>query len=434
METWNINSLENIDEIFRVLENKKYLLDLNKTEYDIIEKYVYEIIMFHLNRRNIEKETHYIEFSLLNEERFMIDYEKPKKKYPVFSTITYLNKPLTDCNPIIFTNVDMEAYKYKELKDEETFICSIPHPNTHILFDSSKYYGFLYGNNIPRPLCLKINLWDIPPKNGNVYSSNLPICGNELEIIFEKQNDIVPQENVIYKKNILETLLYEVQGEQIEKITAILEKYNEKKLIQINNSFKNLNYTVLQEKYGTYTEDLYPFINEEIEMNETNRFHKIITIRNILSKDVCYWIINETEKLNKWGNCSYNNYSTYLNVENIPSVLNFILFVSNFWLQKIKEIYQVEKIDTNIKDIFISKYTKDDKSVKKNKDNSFLSLNIQLNDIVDFQGGDIEFLEAQENYVLQQGDMIIYNGKKERTNGSVMDGIKYVLVILLELL
>jgi hypothetical protein len=448
IESWIIKTTEipQIDEINEWLSNNKYLLNTNKTEYDIIEKYVCEIALFHIKEKNIEYDpllsTHYIEFSLLNEERFIIDYEKPKKKYPLFSTITYLSD---EYNPLIFTNTDMEAYKYKELKDEETILCSIPQKNTHILFDSSKYYGFLYGDK-PRPLCLKINLWNIKPQNTTIYSptstntTRTILHENNLRLVFEKQNDNICQEKLINNKNILESLLYNTEVEQVDKITTLVNKYrnptesqekNIKNIIKINNIFKNLNYSVLQEKYGKNTEDLYPFINEEIEMNETNRFNKVITIRNILSKDVCYWIINETEKMNKWATSSYKNYSTYLNVENLPSVLNFILFVSNFWLQKIKELYEVENINTNIKDIFISKCTKDDKSTKKNKDDSFLTLNIQLNDTVDFQEGKIEFTEGE--YMLQQGDMIIYGGKKERTNGSVIDGIKYVLVIMIDL-
>lgn len=486
LESWNINSAEDfIDNIAGLDVGKKYLLNLDKSgERDIIEKYVLEIIEFHASNKGIVLDaagTHYIEFSIFNENIFVIDYEKPRKKYPVFSTMTYLDGVVggsASGKCLIFTDTNLEAYKYKEFKEMEQMLCSIPQKNCHILFDSSKYYGFCGGSSSRKPLCLKINLWNIKPSGADFYvaAGAVSDAAGACSLIFEKQNDNICEETLITNKNILEQLLYNNAGEQIQEIDKIINKYTvsvtksclllrrnpdlvnfpttaapppenatkENLLIRINHKFKNLSYFDLKTKYGENAEDLKPFIDAGIAVSETNRFNKNVTIGNLLSKDVCYWIINEVMKINKWStSSSYNNYSANLNVENIPAVLSYLLFVSNFWLQKIKEIYEVPDIDCNIKDMFISKYTKEEQvvGVSWNKDNTFLSLNIQLNDGVDFQGGGIEFIGGNGGggdgggvCFLEQGEALIYNGKKERTNGCVTDGEKYVLVILVELL
>ena len=476
IESWNINLAENfIDNIVWLVSGQKYLLNLNKREpADIIEKYVLEIVEFHTKNCGIVLDmsgtgtgTHYIEFSIFNENNFVIDYEKSRKKYPLLSTMTYLGGGDYAENYLIFTETNLEEYKYKEFKEVEQMLCSIPQKNCHILFDSSKYYGFCGGGGSgsggsSKPLCLKINLWNVKPSGAINYVATDDtigwggvVCGAG-SLIFEKQINNICEETLISNKNILEKLLYNNEGrEQIKNLDEIINKYiavgvgagagaetMQKNIIRINHKFKNFTFLDLTTKYGKNAEDLKPFISDEgadVAMSENNRFNKNVVIRNLLSKDICYWIINETIKYNRWTVSSvYKNYSANLNVENIPAVLSYVLFVGNFWLQKIKEIYGVPEIDCNIKDIFISKYTKEENvvGVSWNKDNTFLSLNLQLNDGVDFQGGEIKFSGGGDdvcNYCLQQGEALIYNGKKERTNGAVVYGEKYVLVILVEL-
>ena len=455
IETWNINSAKNFIDIDKNIiagldGGKKYLLDLNKSvERDIVEKYVLEIVKFHAI--DIDVETDYIEFSIFDENNFVIDYEKSRKKYPVFSTMTYLSRDYAE-NYLIFTETNLDEYKYKEFKEVGQMLCSIPQKNCHILFDSSKYYGFCGGGSgSGKPLCLKINLWrNIKPSGADFYVARAGsvVVASSGSLVFEKQTDNICEETLITNKNILETLLYNNSGsgEQIDKMTAIVNKHKiscegtlQKNFINIKNIFKKFSGVDLTTKYGKNAEDLMPFIGDGgsgAMVAENNRFNKNVTIRNLLSKDICYWIINEVIKYNKWSSGSNKNYSANLNVENIPAVLSYVLFVSNFWLQKIKEIYCVPDIDCNIKDIFISKYTKDEEviGVSLNKDNTFLSLNIQLNDGVDFKGGAIEFTRDGESYLLEQGEALIYNGKKDRTNGCVVDGEKYVLVILVDLM
>jgi hypothetical protein len=410
----------------------------NVNNFDTIEKIVYYISTFHLKNKNLELDMnkYNIEFCFDNENsNFKIDYNK-KKSYSLFSIITFLED---DSNPFILTNIDLESYKYKEIPDENTFVCFKPKKNSQIVFDSSKYYGFykLKENNCK---ILKINIWE-KLDNGDFeisrYLSNVNNKKhdlNDITITISLSENEISKETVIYKQ-LINIFLYE-KNSRIEYFENIIKKYPENSKIIINNIIKDyIDIAFLQDNYPDIADDLYPFVNKktEISVDINNRFCKNKLIRNILSKDVCYWILNECEK-NKFEQSKYNNYPTYLNIETIPSVLNFLLYVSNFWSIEIKKLYRCENIKLNISDIFVSKYTKSSHSEIKNADGSFLSLNIYLNSDVDYIDGEIVFEDNEQKLMIKHGDVLIYNGKKKRTSGVISDGVKYILVIMLEII
>jgi hypothetical protein len=222
----------------------------------------------------------------------------------------------------------------------------------------------------------------------------------------------------------------------INEFDNFLKTCSMNSIILINNIDKNYNDILkLSDKYGDICHDLYPFVNRHLDINIdlTNRFYKNKIIQNVLSKDVCYWIINESEKI-ELGKCKYNNYDTYISIEKIPSVLNFLLFIINFWLLNIKKLYSCENLNFNIIDIFISKYTKEIINDHANCEESFLTLNINLNNDFDYKDGEIIFTGNEEKIKINQGDMLIYNGKQKRTKGIVSEGVKYVLIIFIELI
>ena len=415
---------------------KNYLLDFsNKNSFTNIENFVYQVSIFHFKERNLEfdENKYNIEFSIENEcDKFKNDYNKTNKSHPLFSIVTFMDN---ECNPMIVTNIDMDCYKYKEIQDENTFICFKPTKNSQIVFDSSKYYGF-YKMNENKCNFFKINIWencenfenDIPK-----YSSNQPCELYEIAISLLEMD--VPSETIIYK-NMINLFLYE-DYEKIESFDNIINKYSENSKIIFNNIVKDfIDITFLQDKYPDIADELYPFINKNTEISfdcHTNRFCKNKIIQNMLSKDVCYWIINECENF-QWEESKYVNYPTYLSIEKMPAILNFLLFVSNFWLVEIKKLYNCENINLNINDLFVSKYTKESISEVMNPDGSFLSLNIYLNSNVDYMNGEICFNDNDQKIMIQQGDVLIYNGKKLRTKGCVNDGAKYVLVFMLDII
>ena len=157
-----------------------------------------------------------------------------------------------------------------------------------------------------------------------------------------------------------------------------------------------------------------------------------------MSPDVTYWILNECFKYSHWKQSKYKNYEYQVNLETFPHILNYILFIGNFWLLEIRKLYGIpNKLNLNIKEVFISKYTHNKIIKQKSSDGSFLIMNIQLNDKVEYTNGDINFensMNEEEQIHLNKSDCIIYNGKKMRTPGNVSYGEKYVLVIIIELI
>jgi hypothetical protein len=217
-------------------------------------------------------------------------------------------------------------------------------------------------------------------------------------------------------------------------------------MITIKNINKHyIDFTDICDIYGNELgKDIFPFINENDDsiVENTNRFYKNKIIYELLSKDICYWIINESEKLNKWDISPYTNYNSYLCIDKLPHILNFILFIYNFWKLHIYKLYNLpDNLKLNIKDIFVSKFTKKEEIetdiIHKNTDDNFLILTIFLNDITDYIDGEIIFDNVMdentenndEKIKLNIGDAFIHNGKKPRTTGFVKNGSKYLLTI-----
>jgi hypothetical protein len=195
----------------------------------------------------------------------------------------------------------------------------------------------------------------------------------------------------------------------------------------------NTIYDSLYLKYKEVAVELYPLTvekNNEPTENENNRFQKIKYLRNCMSHDVCYWIINEALKSNAWVENPYNFGGDYLCVEHIPSVLNYLLFISNMYLKQLNLSYSLHSIDFNIKDIFIIRF---DNNYVKSKvqmpGDPHFTLCIQINDSKDYKKGNILVHEDNTYNEIQihQGDLLIYNALKNIYNDTISSGEKYML-------
>jgi hypothetical protein len=203
----------------------------------------------------------------------------------------------------------------------------------------------------------------------------------------------------------------------LKKIMYLPITINYDTSVKVINTYTKTDYTRLYEKYGNIVDDLIPFIeNKELEKN--NRFIRMKHVKNVLSKDVCYWIMNECDK-QEWSDCIYSNYDMSISIEKIPGVLNFVLYSCHFWLVEVMKIYNI-KIPLNIVEIFIAK--NDNRTRKKSSDDKLFVLNIQLNET------EIPIQYDNQSILLNQGDMFVYNKKtiREKSNN-------YVLVIMIDL-
>jgi hypothetical protein len=122
------------------------ILDLNKTNYCILEKYVYDIAKFHFSRLNMPftAEDCAIEFNISKDFKknrplhydhqhtgdLMFDFEG----LPFLSSVTYFDDSIY---PTVITN--MKNKDYVDFDNNELFV-SFPQPGKHIVFDGGKYF------------------------------------------------------------------------------------------------------------------------------------------------------------------------------------------------------------------------------------------------------------------------------------------------------
>jgi hypothetical protein len=377
----------------------------------------------------------FVDFSFINKEiGIPIQYDEIHEENPLFSVLSFFNS--AKC-PLFFTSINRDEYKYKEFPVDNLFDIAIPKENSQILYDSSKYNGWLNVDTSDsgiEPLFLNINIWNKKPLYDiEIYKSNSTDFIKDDFVFYE--NNIVMNKNIINNK-IFEALLYKNSYQQISELNTIISECdNNMNIIAIQSLMnKHIEFNDLIQKYGDLAHELFPFRNEdEVEFVIDNRFARNKYLQKFLSEDICYWIIHESEKCDKWISGQYKLHEQILPIDNIPSVLSFILFISNYLLTSVKNEYNISNnISMNIKDIFVEKFEKNSNSQYKYKDNSFLTLTVQLNSIRDFVDGMIHF-KNEPSILINQGDLFIHNGKKYRTNGGIENGFKYNLVFLIEL-
>lgn len=185
MKSWFIKldteNEKNIDDL--ILGSKTLLLNTNKSNFNIIEKIVYELAMFHFNRLGIEYNSndYFIEFWSKNEKisdnillhNFHTDKDEHLFRdkrcllHPILSTVTYIN----DNNiPTVITN----RKQFNDKMDlEKNVILSFPNKFKHISFNGMYMHGvvnILNDININNRKTLMINLWKInKPTNVSYY-------------------------------------------------------------------------------------------------------------------------------------------------------------------------------------------------------------------------------------------------------------------------
>ncbi len=224
--SWKINpsnesdKINLINHIEKIKTNKIYLLDTNKNYFNILEKYVYELAMFHFARLNIvyDKEKYFIEFWNKNEKNckenniihsFHSDKDelrleqKNELVYPLLSTVTYLTD--SEC-PTIITNIPYHHInKLEELENNNLIYLSFPKEFKHIAFNGMNLHGVidLFSENtspheIPNRKTFMINLWEKVSPTDRKYNTN----SNLLDEVYSKNNILI--KNIENNSNYLE--------------------------------------------------------------------------------------------------------------------------------------------------------------------------------------------------------------------------------------
>ncbi len=430
-----------INEIKIYSENikKTTLLDNNKHTFDILEKYVYDIALYHFKRLNIDiSDNKYIEFwckDKFDTHCLHVDcdeFEKQNNNYifPLLTCLTYFNN--NDC-PTIITDIDMDKYMFKDFEYQKGLFFSFPQKNKHITFDGKYYHGStkIYEEdnkqNIDR-FIIAINLWDKKPKNVEFYLSNESSKKYEKELHVIEINPNINKIHEIHIPNNVKhnNLLNDILYNKYENALYFIKE-------EINNN-ENDNLILLFKKNivknDNIIEDIESIKNKTITLN---RFYQRFTIDKFYTESICNWIINETENYalkHGWTTKRHKNYpTTDLPVETIPQIFMFVLESIKTLSEKIKKLYNLPKDSIiNVVDLFIVKYNFNQQNhLDMHTDGSLLTFSISLNSCEKYEGGGTYFEDGIISK-LDQGDILIHCGLIKHGGIEITNGVRYLLV------
>lgn len=483
---WNINLFNDnkINEnIFDLIKNKNtqlYLLNFKKEQFTLIEKYVYDIAIFHLQRLNIDlSDEIFIEFwfksKIVNKfhqtygiNNFHVDCDEEERKnnnkilHPILSCITYGSDSLY---PTIITDATYDDYKFKNLENKEMLQIIFPEKNKHITFDASYMHGS--GNIIviddmketeSERIMLVINLWKHSPLNIKYFVPDT----NDILYNFDKSDVIIEinastdfyeiKNNDIFTYDFYENLFYNKENiswpnELITSFKELITKKNHNFLIKTNNKNKILkNDTEKINKLLIDISDMETITSSGCENEKQfdqpflyNRFIQRHICNKIYGKNVCEWIIFESEEYAKnnggWNSSRHEKYATTdIPVEKVVPVFRYVLFSLKTIFQKIQTSYCLPKnTELNIVDLFIVKYNENaQNSLELHQDYSFLTVNLLLNDPSEFEGGGTYFNDGTTVF-LEQGDMLIHSGRIKHAGIQITKGKRYLLVAFIRI-
>lgn len=259
MQYWDINfNIDQIDEkcieicnIFTFYKkNKSFLLDLTKSKYSFIEKYVFEIANFYTDKFNFDINDFFVSFDInsINNNTFI--YGKETKSF--FTCLVY-TKTDVEFDPTIFTNIDKESFKYKDFeKNNSTINLFIPCKNKIISFDPSFYH-----TRSAKTIC--VNIWKQKPE--------LPLYECESEHFFENDHKILSikkshdsekiinvddtvlnfdcfLEQLLYSKNVNYELLKQLTITTYNNVNNYIFKREEKK-DKVSQQLKQMHFNIV---------------------------------------------------------------------------------------------------------------------------------------------------------------------------------------------
>jgi len=420
-------------ELFKM--NEKYLLNIEKEKFNIIEKIVYELALFHIEKLELKKDDIFIEFYIENllmskmDIEFYKDINNKILYKPFLTSITYLNNSSI---PDIFTDVDIDTYKFKSFNEKNVLGFSFPKFLKHISFEGGKYFHGInnLSNENDERITLKVNIWN-KTLNKEIFNNNEI---NDQNIIFHKNDkiiDFIEKTDNNYIISDVESLINEELFENIlYKNNINFEGEILKNLLKLSND-----YDFLTLKNNEETNDFNKNMNNKPQIlinTSSKKFLQRFTFKNFYEKFICNFIANDvTSFLNNNNNNSvnYNNHEI-VDIEKTPRIMNIILTSFQLIIENIKLSYCLKKNESyHIDKIFI---LKNNISTINNffNDKNTITINILLNS--KYEGGNLMFDDELENK-LEMGDMIIYSGDTNHKYLPITNGTQYILVGLINI-
>jgi len=396
----------------------------NDSEIDSYsENYISNIINYHIERLNLhnKSQTNTIELEIIknpdNKIYPIFKKNETTMNYPILSCIVFL----TDCElPFIITEIDIDNYKYKEFKNQDTLNVIFPKKNTHVVFDGKVCNGFV----IPKDTNTNTNKENsINAILINVWYSETEHTKPEMTTAIEKTitPEFIPLKNqIIWTSDLLtynmyNNLLY-IKKYTYEDMNHILELYDSdttQNWCVIRKSEINL------KNVGTFTNS-----KNNGQFNLNNRFLQRFNIKNFLSPNTCEWLIDTTRK-NDTNLSSPHDEGNICMMEN--SELNsFTRTMLETVCDEVNKSYNINNQNNEnnnkieITDVLLVKYDKNNTNNNGLKMYSntghHITAEIMLSSLTDIQQnnnnnnkeGQLMFDDGL-NVILNQGDMAIYS-------------------------
>jgi len=366
----------------------------------------------------------------------------------------------------------LECYKYKEFEQQTEVVLSIPVRNKQITFDGHFYHGSTMlsevdadANRSDDRYILAINLWNKKPIDVEYYVPDADAgTGTGTGTMF--QNDVslitlsattepnigsINVSNDVINYNLFNDILYNKKKEVCYVFNELIHKYrldnNAENNIENITTFKfSLDDSIkekqkqveLKNKYGDIMDDFKAIMDKTIDL-KYNRFLQRFTYPNTYSCDMCNYIVGECERYAKhnggWTVDRHTSYpTTDLPVDKIPSIFGLILETLKTITGRVSASYGLDdKMVINVKDLFVVKYSADAQNqLEMHCDGSFLSFNILLNDISEFEGGGTYFDDGL-TCRLNKGEMLLHSSQIKHCGLPITKGKRYLLVGFLDI-
>tara|TARA_A100001015_G_scaffold315078_1_gene426023 strand:- start:168 stop:920 length:753 start_codon:yes stop_codon:yes gene_type:complete len=172
-------------------------------------------------------------------------------------------------------------------------------------------------------------------------------------------------------------------------------------------------------------------LNEIKNINSNSIYSKIYILNNLISKELCLWIIYESEKYSKeihWSRERHKEYPTIdNNINNIKSINNYLYNITYLnIIPFIEKKYNLNINSLGIHEIFIVKYNLNGQiKLEEHVDGCQFSFIIPLNN--DFTGGGTKFKYIETKIITDPGNVIIFCGKHKHKGIEIKSGERYII-------
>jgi hypothetical protein len=329
---------------------------------------------------------------------------------------------LTDSElPFVITEIDVDTYKYKEFKNQDTLNIIFPKKNTHVVFHGNTCNGFVIPKDIDINIensinAILINVWHSVDSEVNSETDNKkPIkIENTTTREFIPLNNQIIWTNDFLNYNTFNNLLY-MKKYMHQDMKTILELYNKDcphNCYVITKSEINL------KNVNTFTNANAKLKNNNNQSNFNNRFLQRFNIKKILSPNTCEWLINTAIK----NDTKLFHDQSYICMMENKEMNSFTRTMLETVCDEVNKSYNInnQNNENNTKieiiNVLLSKYDNNNTmnnglKMYSNKDDH-ITIEIMLSSLEDENNNSKEgqlMFEDGLSVILNQGDMVIYS-------------------------